>query len=454
MTEPEIQLPWYKRPILPPWMPGWLLACVLGGLGFGLSLEFVVKPNWLSRAAIFGIGFLLVLIVLTLAHAKTPPEQRDSALFPPAWIRIPLIVVVVLFIIGAWVKDQIRGPAPPANLPRPEWALWLMAVCGGWLALRFLWIGVKILLSLRRGGEPSGPMRALPMGLSALAGGAGGYAAVVWLWPQAQHGWRQFFPWAAAVVGLVAGLVVDMFLELRSGRWTSWLLSFRLPGYREQLHAPEPGARAAAAKALGGMQKHAVPALPELITALADESADVCAEAALAIYFISWYDTNVPAEVTPYLKDCDPRVRIPLAAALAKPDAALAPEVLPILSEGVGYHDDKLSNMAGHALSQLGPRAAPALPALRAAIFDKHPPTGTAFDALGALGEPGVAVLAEALSHADREVRFMAAAVLKYLGPPAQAAQAALQAATTDDDKHVRSMAIDTLERLRRASEM
>jgi HEAT repeat protein len=272
---------------------------------------------------------------------------------------------------------------------------------------------------------------------------------VVWLWPQAQHGWRQFFPWAAVVVGLAAGLIIDMYLELRTGRWTSWLLSFRLASYREQLHAPDAAARAAAAKALGGMQKHAVAALPDLITALADESADVRAEAALAIYFISWYRPDSPAGLTAQLKDADPRVRIPLAAALAKPETPPPPEVLPVLSEGVVYHDDKLSNMAGHALSQLGPQAMPALPALRSAIFDKQPPTGTAFDALGALGEPGVAVLAEALSHADREVRFFAVTVLKYLKPPRPSAEAALRAATSDDDKHVRAMAIDALQRLR-----
>jgi len=214
------------------------------------------------------------------------------------------------------------------------------------------------------------------------------------------------------VAGLVAGLVIDMFLELRSGRWTSWLLSFRLPGYREQLHAPDAEVRAAAAKAIGAMQKYAVEAIPELITALADESADVRAEVALAIYFISWYAPHAPTEVAPHLQDADPRVRIPLAAALAKPQTTLPPEVLPVLGDGVVDPDSKLSNMAGHALSQLGPRAMPALPALRAATFDKQPPTGNAFEALGALGAPGIAVLAEALTHRDREVRFFAVTVL------------------------------------------
>src|SRR5262249_14953814 len=139
---------------------------------------------------------------------------------------------------------------------------------------------------------------------------------------------------------------------------------------------------------------------------LSDDSAEVRAATALALYFIDGDDPNLTTALQSRLRDADPRVRLISAAALARRQALPVADLLPALSEGVLHADDPYCNMAADALRKLGTQAAPALPALRRALFEKQPPTLGAADALGALGEPGVAVLAEALTHADVSVRW------------------------------------------------
>ena len=447
MDEPLHQLPWYKRPVTPRWLPDWLLACLISGATFTVAAEYALGlGNWQARGVAFGLGFGLVLAVLSLVPAR--PQDRDSSLFPPDRVRLPVLAVVFGFAIYTWLDKQFRGPAPPADMPRPEYALWVLWGCAGWLAVRLLWIGWDTLRSLRAGGAMAGQAPNLATFASLVAGGAAGYAAVVSCWPQAQQGWRQFFPWAAVLPGAFAGLVVDLYLDLRKGRLMSWLLSRRLPHYRAQLRASDPTQRAAAAKAIGNMRRHAAPALPGLLKALGDDSPEVRARTALAIYFIDADDPNLPSALRPRLSDSDPRVRITVAATLVARQAVPATDVLPSLAEGVLDAGDELSNMAAQALGQLGAQALPALPALRRAIFDKRPPTCGAADALGALGDPGVAVLAEALTHADPTVRWSAALVLKTLGPVARSAAPALHAAQADGDERVRRTAAQALHRM------
>lgn len=435
MNKPPPRPPWYRRPLTPRWAPGWLLACLLSGVVFAVAAAYMLRlDRWQAHATAFACGFGFVLVILSMVHA--PPES-DWSLAPPGWVRGPVLALLLGLVIYSWLDKQLRQPAP-ANLPRPEYALWMLWGCAAWFAFRLLWIAWTVVRSLRAGGAIIGHVLHLGTLGSLVAGGAAGYAAVVYAWPQAQQGWRQIFPWLAVLPGAAAGVVLDFYLELRKAGVVSWLLSWRLPHYRAQLAEADPGGRVQAARAIANMGRRAAPALPELFTALADDSADVRTSVARAIYFIDADDPNLSAELRPRLNDADLRVRVFATATLVARQALPAAEALPALSEGVLTADDEISHSAAHALMLLGPQAAPALPALRRALLEKQPPNCSAADALGALGEAGVLALADALTHADVSVRWTAALVLKNLGPAARPAKDALLAALADRDEQVR----------------
>jgi HEAT repeat protein len=196
------------------------------------------------------------------------------------------------------------------------------------------------------------------------------------------------------------------------------------------------------------MYRHAVPAVPDLVTALSDDTADVRAAAALAIHFSDAQDPNLAASLRPRLADPDARVRVAIAATLMRLDSLAAAEALPILSHGLMHPEEQYSNLAGWSLAELGAAAAPALPALRAAIFSRDPPNEGALDVLAKLGDLGVPVLAEALSHAQPSTRQTAAYFLGTLGATARPAVPALEAARHDPEERVRRAATEALQRI------
>src|SRR5262245_8296999 len=109
MDEPLHQLPWYKRPVAPRWLPGWLLACLLSGAAFTVAADYPLGlGNWQARGVAFGLGFGLVLACLSFA--PTRPEDRDSSLIPPAWVRLPVLALVVGFAIFTWFDEKRRAP--------------------------------------------------------------------------------------------------------------------------------------------------------------------------------------------------------------------------------------------------------------------------------------------------------------------------------------------------------
>jgi hypothetical protein len=274
-----------------------------------------------------------------------------------------------------------------------------------------------------------------------------------------------WWPWPrgvllAAVTACILGsggayLLEVLYLSQWPRRLAAWLLARRLPRFQELLHSRDAREREKAARAMRHMFRHASPAAPDLIEALKDESAEVRSQAVLAIYF-SWAtwsippnDLNLAAALRPLLRDPDPRARIVAAGMFVDLGVATAPEVLPALSEGIVHPDDQFADaIAAGSLGQLGPDAAPAMPALRAALFDRQPPNIGAIFVLAKLGEPGVPVLAEALTHPDPSVREWAASCLGEMDKVAVATLPALRVAGRDRSERVRRAATIALKRI------
>jgi HEAT repeats len=133
--------------------------------------------------------------------------------------------------------------------------------------------------------------------------------------------------------------------------------------------------------------------------------------------------------------------------------AAKSSEVLPIFMEGLMHPEEQLAdNIAACTLGRLGLDAAPAGPALRAALFDRQPPYKSALDALDRIGESSTPILAYALTYPvtypDRSFRHGAANLLGRKGKATTAVVQALQAALADEDNAVRSAATKALKQI------
>jgi len=244
----------------------------------------------------------------------------------------------------------------------------------------------------------------------------------------------------AGFFGLFFGFLLDLFLSHRQYRLYLWLAARRVPLYCEQLTAPDAEMRKHAAERLGLLGPYARPAHPDLIATLKDESADVRAAAALAVVLTvpEPEDAETPKAVRAALRDPDPRVRACAAALLVNFGAAAPDEVLPALCDGVVRTEEGCAAHAAHALTLLGPAAAPAIPALREAALDRVPPNDLAASALVAVGPAAIPVLIELLDRGDMVAKSTAASAIGNMGEPGRAALPALRklALKTSDMAH------------------
>ena len=113
MTEPPPRPPWYKRDLLPAWMPVWLAASALIALGFGVIFGLFLEDEGSWRVGLVAgtIGFGMGLVILTLASARSPDTPEGQRLAPPAVIRKTILTAVVALIPFIWVTDRrIRVP--------------------------------------------------------------------------------------------------------------------------------------------------------------------------------------------------------------------------------------------------------------------------------------------------------------------------------------------------------
>jgi hypothetical protein len=99
--------PWYKRDILPAWLPGCIAASVLIGAGFALMFGlFLDDPNPIRVAVVAGVlGFALAIVILSFAalRYRGPGPNRCA---PPAVVRYPVVTLVTVVVVVGWVSEQ------------------------------------------------------------------------------------------------------------------------------------------------------------------------------------------------------------------------------------------------------------------------------------------------------------------------------------------------------------
>jgi HEAT repeat protein len=248
------------------------------------------------------------------------------------------------------------------------------------------------------------------------------------------------------------------------------------------LQDDDPGVRASAAEALGGIGSPAAAAVPDLIDALPDIDSEVRSRAAEALGKIGPASENAIPALVQTLSDRESKVRGNAAAALGQigPSSSVA---IPSLVTALADTKSVVRESAARALGRIGPKAAEAAQDLIKALGDPEasvrksvaealgrigPTTGDAAErlillaladpdssvrekaaeALAGIGSAAVPTLALAVRHQSSDVRAAAAATLGKIGPAAAEAAPALVNALSDSQANVRSSAAEALGRL------
>jgi hypothetical protein len=251
---------------------------------------------------------------------------------------------------------------------------------------------------------------------------------------------------AVGVTGFFIGAMFDVIIDFRLLNLSNWLMSFRVPGYREQLMHGDDTVRLAAAERLAQLGTYAIPARPELFAAFKDESADV---RAMAFQAVSHWITDPPAaddtetvkEARPALHDPDIRVRVFAMAILSTFKAATAEEMLPTLCAALTHPDADTASVAARILERLGPGAEPAIPALQNAVLEQKNPNLSAITALGKIGAPAVPALTYIFERGNTICMLFAASALGEMGETGRAALPVLRAATHNTDLNTKQAA-------------
>lgn len=300
----------------------------------------------------------------------------------------------------------------------PEGLVWLVVAGLVGVGVRLLVVVGIMVRTLVTGNSTAGRTQMKWDYLAAAAGAGVGVMFAVRHWPDPVRNWPKVLLGVAslALVGAwiawISSFLAMMFLGF-DRRLVARILGRRLPHYREQLRDVDAAKRLAAAKSLYLVGREALPALPDLLDALHDEDAEVRQAAALVILDHLHDDSRVPPVMRRLLSHADARMRVAAAATLVRSNPDPGDEVLALLVWGVTNSDDTCAAQAALALGRLGPQAAPAIPALQAALIDRKPPNLAALDALHMMGEVGLPALDELARHPDEEIAGTAAFLLK-----------------------------------------
>ena len=206
----------------------------------------------------------------------------------------------------------------------------------------------------------------------------------------------------------------------------------------------DPMVRAHAAQTLSKIGSAAQSAVPALARLIVDPSEEVRREAATAIGAIQPDPQVAVPLLIQVIRDAKPSVRIRALHSLVelgRPAAGPLAEML---------QDDELQYWAELGLTELGPLAEAAIPALINEIQDPHPDSRReailALAAMGPTAEPAVGALTKALD--DPHVRGAAAFALGRIGPAARPAAAKLEALSTQDSPLLKTVSLWALARI------
>lgn len=256
---------------------------------------------------------------------------------------------------------------------------------------------------------------------------------------------------AAALMGFFLGIAFDFVLHIRFWRLSDWLMSLRVPRYREQLLYGDESARLKAALQLTTLGQYARPARPELLAAFKDESAEVRAAAATAVLHAipepADDDPEPPKAARLLLHDPALPVRVYGAAILIAYNSPPA-EFLAVLCDGLKCPDVNVSGLASRGIGKIGPPAEAAIPSLRESLFMIEEPNHEAIDALSKIGAPAIPVLIEVLERGDSTGKWMAARALGDMGEPARVALPALRKVANQPEDFAATAAKKAVEKL------
>jgi HEAT repeat protein len=190
------------------------------------------------------------------------------------------------------------------------------------------------------------------------------------------------------------------------------------PELLEGLKNEDPSVRV---KAIMGLSKLGVEAVPPLIEALKDKELQVQQATAYGLRLVRAEPKALVMALQPYARDEKPIVRRGVAGALAK----CGPEALPLLLPAAQDAEASVRQQALQSIQtvvQKAPAAAAAaLPTLTKALQDESPAVRfAAVQALSRSGPDAVRPLLEALEDKDVKVRAYAAAGLIPLKPEAK----------------------------------
>jgi HEAT repeat protein len=158
-------------------------------------------------------------------------------------------------------------------------------------------------------------------------------------------------------------------------------------------------------------------------------------------------DERVIAALAKNIGDSDVDVRFLSIAALGKL-GPLAKSVSPALKPALADSEKRVRLEAAIALERIDPQDGASRPVLTAAMQEGDGRTLLAIGALGADAAWAVPTLTGLLSHSSPQTRALAARTLGRIGPAANGAKAALDAASRDKNPAVQKAASDALSRI------
>lgn len=169
--------PWYRRPLLPRWVPPWLIVSLAFGLGLGYVSTFVPRdPGYIAVAFVVGcgIGFLVGVLLCALVAERTTSEQRPG-ITPPPWLAMPVGLATLVFL--GYVQIDIGVTERHVSYARHQLPGPVAVVIGGLFLAVAGWLSAAVLLRTPR--RTANTLAGL-VGLLSLAGAVAALAVKLW----------------------------------------------------------------------------------------------------------------------------------------------------------------------------------------------------------------------------------------------------------------------------------